>query len=81
MLIINNYSSQFCLPYLQLDGDPPLPLQVHVIQELLLHLPLLHRARELEQLIRQRRLAMVDVRDDAEVPDIRNGHLADQTVH
>jgi hypothetical protein len=40
--------------------------------------PLLHSAGEFEKLICQRRLAMVDVRDDAEVPDVGNGHLADQ---
>ena len=50
-----------------LDGDAPLPLQVHVVQNLRLHVPMSHRFRQLEQAVRQGGLAMVDVGDDAEV--------------
>jgi hypothetical protein len=82
MILINRPVTcyNFVYRYLQFYGDPSLPLQVHVIQKLLLHLPLLHRASKLQQLIRQCGLAMVNVRDDAEVPDIRNGHLAGQNT-
>lgn len=65
---------------LQFDGDPSLPFQVHVIQELLFHLPFLHRPRELKQFIRQRRFPMVDMCNNAEVPDVRNGNLVEQNT-
>ena len=54
---------------LELDRDPPLSLQFHVVEELLLHVPIGHRARVLQQAISQRRLAVVDVGNDAEVAD------------
>ena len=50
-----------------LDRDPLLPLQLHGIQQLRRHLPRLHRAGDLQQPVRQRRLAVIDVGDDAEV--------------
>jgi hypothetical protein len=53
----------------ELDGDPPLPLQVHSIQQLLPHLALLDRTGGLDQPVGQRRFAVVDVGHDAEVPD------------
>jgi hypothetical protein len=61
---------------LRLDGDPALALEVHLVQELRLHLALGERARELEQAIGQRALAVVDVRDDREIADARGvgGH-------
>jgi hypothetical protein len=54
---------------LALDGDAALALDVHPVQVLRPHLPLPHHAGELEHPVRQRGLAVVDVRDDAEVPD------------
>ena len=54
---------------LKLDRDAALTLQVHVVQELLLHVPVGHRARVLQQTVGQRRLAMVDMGDDAEIAD------------
>ena len=54
---------------LKLDRDPPFALQFHVVEELLLHVPVGHRARVLQQTISQRRLAVVDVGNDAEVAD------------
>lgn len=55
---------------LRLDGDAALALHLQVVQ----HLRVLlgegaHVARALEQPVRQRRLAVVDVRYDAEVAD------------
>ena len=52
---------------LEFDRDPPLPLQVHVVQELVLHVPVGHGARVLQQPVGQGRLAVVDVGNDAEV--------------
>ena len=52
-----------------LDGDAALALQVHRIEHLRHHLALAERARDFEQTIGQRRLAVVDVRNDAEISD------------
>jgi hypothetical protein len=54
---------------LELDGDAPLPLQFHVVQELLLHVTGSHRSGVLQQAIGQGRFAVVDVGNDAEVAD------------
>ena len=54
---------------LELDRDPPLPLEIHVVQELILHVTVGHRVGVLQQTIRQGRLAVVDVGDDAEIAD------------
>ena len=51
-----------------LDRDSAFAFEVHRIEDLLAHLAFLHRAGLLEQPVRQRRLAVVDVRDDAEIP-------------
>ena len=53
-----------------LDRDALLALEVHRVEELLLHLALLDRLRVLEQAVGKGRLAVVDVRDDAEVADV-----------
>ncbi len=50
-----------------LDGDAPLPLQVHVVKNLGLHLAARHRACEFQQTVAQRRLSVVDVGDDGEI--------------
>ena len=54
---------------LGLDGDAALALQVHSVQVLLAHLALGHRMGEIQEPIGQGRLAVVDVRHDAEVAD------------
>ena len=54
---------------LGLDGDAPLPLDVHGVEVLLAHEPGVDRAGDLEDAVRQRRLAVVDVADDGEVAD------------
>jgi len=54
---------------LGLDGDAPFPLEVHRVEDLLAHLTRRHGLGQLEDAIRERRLAMVDVRDDREVAD------------
>ena len=53
-----------------LDGDAASPLQGHVIEHLFPHLALVDRAGDLQQAVRQRALAMVNVGDDAEVSDV-----------
>ena len=62
---------------LRLDGDAPLALEVHGIEHLRPHVTLAHGARYLQDAIRQRRLAVVDVGDDREVPDVRLIHGRD----
>ena len=52
------------------DGDAALPLQLHGIQDLRFHVTLLHRAGDLDQAVRQRRLAVVDVCNNRKIPDV-----------
>jgi hypothetical protein len=54
----------------RLDGDAALALEVHVVEQLRVHLALGHRAGALEDAVGERRLAVVDVRDDREVADV-----------
>ena len=58
-----------------LDGDAPLPLQFHVVQDLGLHVAHGDGVGELQQPVGQGRLAVVDVRDDREIAnEIGVGH-------
>ena len=54
---------------LRLDRDPPLALELHRVEVLLAHLAGVDGAGDLEDAVRQRRLAVVDVGDDREVAD------------
>ena len=56
---------------LALDRDAALPLDVHVVQDLVVELPFGDQTRALDEPVGERRLAVVDVRDDAEVADFR----------
>ena len=56
-----------------LDGDAALALDIHVVEHLVAEAAFLHRPARLDQSIRERRLAVVDVRDDAEVADLVHG--------
>src|SRR5262249_21428670 len=60
---------------LRLDGDAALALDVHGIEDLLHHLALGETAGRLDQPVGQRRLAVVDMRDDGEVADIFDGRV------
>jgi hypothetical protein len=51
------------------DGDAAFALQIHRVQHLRHHLALAERAGHFKQTIRERGLAVVDVRNDAEIPD------------
>ena len=53
-----------------LDGDAALALDVHRVEQLRLHIALGHGVGELEDAVGDGRLAMVDVGDDGEVPDV-----------
>lgn len=55
---------------LALDGDAPLPLDVHIIQDLVTKLPVAHQARMLNQTVGQSGLPMIDMSNDAEVSDL-----------
>ena len=60
---------------LRLDRDPPLPFQIHRVENLLAHVAFADSSGALEQAIGQGRLAVVDVGDDREVADARSsGH-------
>ena len=54
---------------MRLDGDAALALEIHRVEDLRFHLARLQRAGDLEKAIGQRRLAVIDVRDDREVAD------------
>ena len=57
------------------DGDTPLFFDVHRIEHLLLHIPGFQAAAMLDQAVGQRRFAVVDVGNDAEVADPRGGNV------
>ncbi len=52
---------------LALDGDAALALDVHVVEDLVVKIPIGYQARALDEAVRQRGLAVVDMGDDAEV--------------
>jgi hypothetical protein len=52
------------------DRDPAIALELHVVEQLLAELALFHGASPLEQAIGQRALAVVDVRNDAEIANM-----------
>ncbi len=53
-----------------LDRDAPLPFQIHVIEELLLHVSCSDGVGELQQAVGDRGLPMIDMRNDRKVADI-----------
>jgi len=59
---------------LALDRDPPLPLYVHVVEDLVPELPVVHEVRILDEPVGKRGLAVIDMGNDAEVSDLF--HLA-----
>ena len=60
---------------LRLDGDPALALEVHRVQHLFRHFAVGQAAADLNEAVGQRRLAVVDVRDDRKITDVREvGH-------
>ena len=71
---------------LRLNGDTAFALNIHVVQILIAHIARCNNIRQLQNTVCQRRLTMVNVRDDAEVPDPggirqrRNGKIVSQKV-
>ena len=57
---------------LRLDGNSAFALDIHGIEHLVLHLALLQPAGQLDQPVGERRLAMVDMRDNGEIADVLN---------
>ena len=58
---------------LRLDGDAALSLDIHGIEDLFGHLAVGQRAGRLDEAVGERRLAMVDMGDDREIPDRVDG--------
>src|SRR5829696_8785136 len=58
---------------LGLDRDPALALELHRVEQLRAMLARVDRARDLEDAVGERRLAVIDVRDDREVADVAGG--------
>ncbi len=56
---------------LGLDGDAALALDVHPVEVLGAHIPVRDDTGELQHPVGQRGLAVVDMGDDAEVPNLR----------
>ena len=54
---------------LRLDGDSTFTLEVHVVEELGPHVAVCNPPGVLDDAVRQRRLSVVDVRDNGEVTD------------
>ncbi len=52
---------------MRLDRDATLALEIHRVEDLRFHLARLQRAGQFEETVRERRLAVVDVRDDGEI--------------
>ena len=61
---------------MRLDRDAALALEVHRVEHLRFHLARLQRAGQLEKAVGERRLAVIDVRDDREIADAAVGPLA-----
>ena len=56
---------------LGLDGDAALALDVHGVEVLGAHQTRVHGTGDLEDPVRQRRLAVIDVRNDGKIPNFR----------
>ena len=59
---------------LALDGDAPFPLQLHLVKELGFHFLGPDSASNFQKAVGKCGLAMVNVRDDAEVSNVRRIH-------
>ena len=55
---------------LRLDGDAAFPFQLHLVQQLVLHLAGGHRAGDLDQTVGERRFAMIDMGNDRKIANV-----------
>ena len=53
-----------------LDGDAALPLQLHIIQDLIFHIPFGYRFGGFQDAVGEGALAVIDMGDDAEIADV-----------
>ena len=58
------------LDCMALNGNTPFSFEIHIIEQLLLHIPAGNSMRSFQQPIRQGTLAMIDMSDDTEIPNI-----------
>ena len=58
----------------RLDGDAALFFEVHRIEQLILHFARRNRARAMQEPVRQRRLPMINMGNDAEIANMRRVH-------
>jgi hypothetical protein len=65
---------------LRLNRNSPFPLQLELVEELLLHLALFKRFRKLQDPIGKGRLPVVDMGNDAEITDIFSRHGAELRI-
>jgi hypothetical protein len=56
-----------------LDRNAPLPFQIHIVKNLLLHRFACHRIGHLKKSVGQCAFAMVDVGDNAEITNLVHG--------
>ena len=54
----------------RLDGDAALLFQLHIVQDLILHIPLGHRLGRFQNPVGQGAFAVVNMGDDAEIADV-----------
>ena len=59
---------------LRLDGDPALPLQIHLVQELILLFPIGQGPGKFEKAVGQGRFAVIDVGDDGKISYVLYDH-------
>ena len=75
----------FHLDRMALDGDALLFLQVHVVQDLIFHVPLREGARQFQEPVGQRAFSVVDMCDDTEVSDsfheCKNSEIINYLLH
>ena len=61
-----------------LDRDAFFLLQIHRVEHLVFHFPLIERMRPLEHPVGQRALSVIDMGDDAEIPDVLHAAKIDK---
>ena len=61
------------------DRDAALPFNIHIVENLVLKVSLIADARKLNQAIRQRGFAVIHMRDNAKVPNVR-GHRSAESI-